>query len=84
MVGAGYVALECAGFLNGIGNKVSVAVRSRLLRGFDTDMTDRIGDFMAKKGVNFLKGVVLGKLEKSGNQIKVHFNDKVNKPTGEP
>lgn len=43
VVGAGYVALECAGFLAGIGNKVSVAVRSRLLRGFDTDMTDRIG-----------------------------------------
>ena len=64
VVGAGYVALECAGFLAGIGNKVSVAVRSRLLRGFDEDMTDRIGTYMEKKGITFEKGVVLGELEK--------------------
>ena len=35
IVGASYVALECAGFLAGLGFDVTVMVRSILLRGFD-------------------------------------------------
>ena len=35
VLGASYVALECAGFLKGIGLDVTVMVRSILLRGFD-------------------------------------------------
>ena len=35
VVGASYVALECAGFLAGLGFDVTVMVRSIFLRGFD-------------------------------------------------
>jgi len=35
VVGASYVALECAGFLAGLGFDVTCMVRSILLRGFD-------------------------------------------------
>ena len=35
VIGASYVALECAGFLAGMGYDVTVMVRSILLRGFD-------------------------------------------------
>ena len=35
-VGASYISLECAGFLNGIGVDTTVLVRSILLRGFDS------------------------------------------------
>ena len=35
IVGASYVALECAGFLQGMGFNTTVMVRSILLRGFD-------------------------------------------------
>ncbi len=35
VIGASYVALECAGFLTAIGNNTTVLVRSILLRGFD-------------------------------------------------
>lgn len=35
VVGASYVALECAGFLAALGYDTSVMVRSILLRGFD-------------------------------------------------
>ena len=35
VVGASYVALECAGFLAGLGFEVTCMVRSILLRGFD-------------------------------------------------
>ena len=43
VVGASYVALECAGFLKAFGYEVTVMVRSILLRGFDQDMANRIG-----------------------------------------
>jgi pyruvate/2-oxoglutarate dehydrogenase complex dihydrolipoamide dehydrogenase (E3) component len=35
VIGASYVALECGGFLTGLGYDVSIMVRSILLRGFD-------------------------------------------------
>jgi thioredoxin reductase (NADPH) len=35
IVGASYVALECGGFLNGLGFDTTIMVRSILLRGFD-------------------------------------------------
>ena len=35
VVGASYVALECAGFLTALGFDTTVMVRSILLRGFD-------------------------------------------------
>ena len=38
LVGASYIALECAGFLRGVGVDSTVMVRSILLRGFDQQM----------------------------------------------
>jgi thioredoxin reductase (NADPH) len=59
VVGASYVALECAGFLTAIGNYVKVLVRSIFLRGFDQDMAVRIGEYMKLKGTEFMMGGVL-------------------------
>ncbi|CAG9532632.1 unnamed protein product [Cercopithifilaria johnstoni] len=53
-VGASYVSLECAGFLRGIGNDVTVMVRSILLRGFDQDMAERIKKHMIERGIKFI------------------------------
>lgn len=64
VVGASYVALECAGFLNGLGNDVSVMVRSILLRGFDQQMAELAGNYMAKEGVKFIRPAVPKKIEK--------------------
>lgn len=47
VVGASYVALECAGFLSAFGFDTTVMVRSILLRGFDEDMANMIGTHMA-------------------------------------
>ena len=54
-VGASYVSLECAGFLKGVGKDVTVMVRSILLRGFDQQMANLIGDYMEKGGIKFIK-----------------------------
>jgi pyruvate/2-oxoglutarate dehydrogenase complex dihydrolipoamide dehydrogenase (E3) component len=63
VVGASYVALECAGFLTALGYDTTVMVRSILLRGFDQDMANRIGDHMANHGTHFIGGTP-SKLEK--------------------
>lgn len=46
VVGASYIALECAGFLHGLGIDVTVMVRSIFLRGFDQTMANMVADHM--------------------------------------
>ncbi|UYV65576.1 TXNRD3 [Cordylochernes scorpioides] len=58
VIGASYVALECAGFLHGLGLDVTVMVRSIFLRGFDQDMADRVGKSMEEEGVKFVRPCV--------------------------
>ncbi len=73
VVGASYIALECAGFLAGLGLDVTVMVRSILLRGFDRDIADKIGEDMEQNhGVKFLREAVVAKMEKTaGGKISV-------------
>ena len=52
-MGASYIALECAGFLNSFGFDTSVMVRSRVLRKFDEQMGDLIQKDLESKGVYF-------------------------------
>uniref|UniRef100_A0A8C5A2U7 thioredoxin-disulfide reductase (NADPH) n=1 Tax=Gadus morhua TaxID=8049 RepID=A0A8C5A2U7_GADMO len=63
LIGASYVALECAGFLAGLGLDVTVMVRSILLRGFDQEMANRAGEHMEEHGVKFLRKYVPVKVE---------------------
>jgi pyruvate/2-oxoglutarate dehydrogenase complex dihydrolipoamide dehydrogenase (E3) component len=80
VVGASYVALECAGFLRGLGYDVSVMVRSILLRGFDTDCAEMIGKHMEGAGVRFLRPATPQSIEKQADgKLKVSW---VNAETG--
>ncbi|KAK4830442.1 hypothetical protein QYF61_011150 [Mycteria americana] len=63
VVGASYVALECAGFLAGLGLDVTVMVRSILLRGFDQDIANKIGEYMEEHGISFIREFVPIKVE---------------------
>ncbi|CRG99449.1 thioredoxin reductase, putative [Plasmodium relictum] len=76
VVGASYVALECAGFLNSLGYDVSVSVRSIVLRGFDQQCANKVKKYMEEQGVVFLNGILPKKLTKYNNQIMVEFSDK--------
>ena len=58
VIGASYVALECGGFLAGLGIDVTIMVRSILLRGFDQEMANRAGEHMEEHGVKFLRKYV--------------------------
>lgn len=76
IVGASYVALECAGFLNSLGYDVTVAVRSIVLRGFDSQCALKVKIYMEEQGVLFKHGVLPKKLSKvEGEKISVLFND---------
>jgi len=71
VVGASYVALECAGFLTAFGYDTTVMVRSILLRGFDQDMAGQIGDYMKAHGTKFIEKATPSKLEKPDKDGKI-------------
>merc|ERR1719198_1447688 len=56
VVGASYVALECAGFVHGTGYDTTVMMRSIPLRGFDQQMAGIVKDHMASAGIGFIGG----------------------------
>mmetsp|Transcript_7691 Transcript_7691/g.12776 ORF Transcript_7691/g.12776 Transcript_7691/m.12776 type:complete len:610 (+) Transcript_7691:75-1904(+) len=65
VVGAGYVALECAGFLTGLDQgEVTVLVRSAPLRAFDKDTVNYVQDYMMKKGTQIVTGVTPQSIQK--------------------
>lgn len=65
VVGASYIALECAGFLNAFGYDTSVMVRSIFLRGFDQQMADLVAGAASEKGVKFIQKCVPSAVEKT-------------------
>jgi len=83
LVGASYIALECAGFLAGVGCDATVMVRSILLRGFDQQMAGKIGEYMEEHGVNFVRECVPTKIEKveDGTPGKLKVTAKYNDGT---
>lgn len=74
VIGASYIALECGGFLTGLGFDVSVMVRSMLLRGFDRDCAQRIEQNMVDHGTRFIMKCTPVKIEltESGRR-KVYY-----------
>jgi len=77
IVGASYIALECAGFLTALGYDVTVLVRSILLRGFDQEIAGKIEEFMAAHNTKFIKKVTVEKVEKdAAGKLKVFYGGK--------
>lgn len=70
VVGASYIALETAGFLRGLGNDVTVMVRSVLLRSFDQSAATRVGQYMELKGTKFIHHAIPENIEKLENGKK--------------
>jgi|Transcript_23224 thioredoxin reductase (NADPH) len=77
VVGASYVALECAGFLVAHGFDTTVMVRSILLRGFDQDMANLIGEHMSMYHTKFINGATPKSLtrESEDGPITVTWQD---------
>jgi len=72
-VGAGYISLESAGFLTELGFDVTVAVRSIMLRGFDRDAANKIGEVMVAKGTKFVGGLPQSITKNAEGKLVVEF-----------
>lgn len=76
VVGASYVALECAGFLTGIGLDTTVMVRSIALRGFDQQMAGLVTDYMEAYGTRFVWRAVPKRVDKlPSGTLQVTWSD---------
>jgi len=56
VVGGGYVALECAGFLRSLGYPVTLLLRSIPLRGFDRQCAEMVLSHLEEEGVVVVRG----------------------------
>jgi glutathione reductase (NADPH) len=68
VIGGGYVAVEFASILAGLGAQVTLAFRDTApLRGFDTDLRIRLAQSLADRGVTVAAGVALRSLERGAS-----------------
>ncbi|XP_030692310.1 thioredoxin reductase 2, mitochondrial [Globicephala melas] len=76
VVGASYVALECAGFLTGLGLDTTVMIRSVPLRAFDQQMASLVTEHMAVHGTRILRGCTPLRVERlSDGRLQVTWVD---------
>ena len=77
VVGGGYIAVEFAGILNGMGAKVTLCYRGdQVLRGFDGDIRAHLQAEMVKKGVTVSLRQDVAHIEKlPDGSLRVGFAD---------
>ncbi len=79
VVGGGYIAVEFAGILNGLGTKTQLVYRGeQILRGFDNAVRDHLAQEIIKKGVNLHTNLNISSIELiDGHRKRVTFTDGV-------
>ncbi|ESQ76839.1 glutathione-disulfide reductase [Asticcacaulis sp. AC402] len=76
IVGGGYIAVEFAGIMNGLGVDVTLMYRAeKILRGFDSDVRDHLTAEMKLRGISILTGVDPIKLHTEGDAVILHLNN---------
>ena len=76
VVGGGYIAVEFASILAGLGTAVTLAFRDKLpLRGFDQDLRRRLALALADRGITLAGGVALSHLETTPTGPGLHRVD---------
>lgn len=76
VVGGGYIALEFAGIMNGMGAEVTQIYRGeQILRGFDGDVRETVAAEVRKKGVDLRTGVNIWEIEKHGDNLLAKLTD---------
>ena len=74
VLGGGPVALEMAHYLESLGSRVTILQRNtQLLTGNDHDVAEAVAEAFRRRGMQILCGTRLEKIEKSGDQMSVHF-----------
>lgn len=73
VVGGGYIAVELAGILHGFGVKTVLLHRgNKILKNFDSDISDFLQQEMEKNGMNLMLGESITSIEKAGSGLIAH------------
>lgn len=76
IVGGGYIAVEFAGILNGLGVQTDLIYRGdRLLKTFDPQCSDKVTEGMIAKGVNIHLKTEISSISGKENNLTVHLNN---------
>jgi glutathione reductase (NADPH) len=76
IAGSGYIAVELAGVLNGLGSDVGVVVRKDgIVRSFDAMLGAELIQAMREDGIRMETRVIPASLEKTGDGILMHAED---------
>jgi glutathione reductase (NADPH) len=76
VLGGGYIAVEFASILAGLGTRVTLAFRdTHPLRGFDTDLRTRLAAALTARGITLAGGVAPTALERSEAGFALHRAD---------
>ena len=76
VIGGGYIALEFAGILSGLGVETTLCHRADLpLRGFDEDLRAHLAAETAKRGINIRAGIAPSGIEKANGALRICFED---------
>jgi len=76
VVGAGYIAVELAGMLQGLGAQVSLIIRrDSVLRSFDADLQQATMDALAADGVQIVGATEAAGLKQQGDKITFVAHD---------
>ncbi len=72
VIGGGYIAVEFAGIMSGLGAEVSLIYRGPLfLRGFDNDIRATLAGEMVKRGIDLRFNMEVDRLERTSEGIRV-------------
>jgi len=61
VIGAGYIGVEFASIMNGLGLSSEVIRKDKILKGFDDDIRTGIQNGMSQHGIRFLTNTVVEK-----------------------
>nr|P48639.1 RecName: Full=Glutathione reductase; Short=GR; Short=GRase [Burkholderia cepacia]AAC43334.1 glutathione reductase [Burkholderia cepacia] len=74
IIGGGYIACEFAGIFNGLGRHVVQLHRgSQVLRGFDDELREHLGDELKKSGIDLRLGVDVVAVERQRGALSVQL-----------
>jgi glutathione reductase (NADPH) len=76
IIGGGYIAVEFAGVMSGLGVEVCLVIRKEtVLRGFDEDVRTHVHEELKRKGVKVIANASPTRIEKIGDRLTVHLSN---------
>lgn len=77
IVGGGYVAVEFACLLHGLGCRVDLLVRGPLLAGFDHELAETLATYMQARGIRVLRDTQVRKAQGQAGAVILEAGDGV-------